>query len=89
MAGISRFNWLGPFFTVIMLGFTAYSIIKHRLMDINIVLKKGTTYILLILLLFVPSILLILLSQKIFFKEINYLFSAIIIISTFVSGYFF
>ena len=78
MAGVSRFNWLGPTFTVIMVGFTTYSILKHRLMDINIVLKKGTTYVLLILLLFVPSILLTLLGQKIFFNKISYLFSLII-----------
>ena len=57
----------------------SYAITKHRLMDINIVLKKGTTYILLIMLLFVPSSILVFLSQKIIFKEINYLFSAIII----------
>ena len=78
MAGISKFNWLGPSFTVIMVGFTAYSIVKHRLMDINIVLKKGTTYVLLMLLLFVPSSLLIILGQKLFYKEINYLFLAFI-----------
>ena len=75
MVGISRFNWLGPFFTVIMLGFTAYSIIKHRLMDINIVLKKGTTLALLLLLIYVPSFLLIVFSQKLFFGNISYLFS--------------
>jgi signal transduction histidine kinase len=57
---------------------TSYAIAKHRLMDINIVFKKGTTYTLLILLLFIPSFLLIILSQKIFFKDINYLFSGII-----------
>ncbi len=78
MAGISKYNWLGPTFTIIMVGFTTYSILKHRLMDINIVLKKGTTYVLLSLLLFVPSLLLIILSQKLFFNQINYLFSAII-----------
>ncbi|MCJ7507524.1 MAG: hypothetical protein MUO85_02185, partial [candidate division Zixibacteria bacterium] len=78
MAGISRFNWLGPPFTMIMLGFTAYSIVKHRLMDINIVLKKGTTYVLLMVLLFVPSSLLVILGQKLFYKEINYLFLAFI-----------
>ncbi|HUL20154.1 MAG TPA: ATP-binding protein [Thermodesulfobacteriota bacterium] len=79
MAGISTFNWLGPPFTMIMLGFTAYSIVKHRLMDINIVLKKGTTYTLLLLLLFVPSFLLILLGQKLFFLKISYLFTLIIV----------
>jgi signal transduction histidine kinase len=78
MAGISKFNWLGPSFTMIMVGFTTYAILKYRLMDINIVLKKGTTYFLLLLLLFVPSFLLIILSQKFFFQNINYLFSFII-----------
>jgi len=57
---------------------TSYAIAKHRLMDINIVLKKGTTYALLMLLLFVPSSLLIILGQKFFYKEINYLFLAFI-----------
>jgi len=79
MTGVSRFNWLGPAFTVIMVGLTAYSIVKHRLMDINIVFKKGTTYILLLMFLFVPSFLLILVSQKIFFDKISYLFSAVIV----------
>jgi signal transduction histidine kinase len=89
MAGISRFNWFGPPFTVIMVGFTTYSIVKHRLMDINIVLKKGTTYVLLLLLLFVPSSLLLILSQKLFFKEINYLFSAIMISLFLLVAFFF
>ena len=48
-------------------------------MDINIVLKKGTTYVLLLALLFVPSFLFILLSQKVFFNKISYLFSAVIV----------
>jgi signal transduction histidine kinase len=56
----------------------SYAIVKHRLMDINIVFKKGTTYVLLLLLLFVPSFLLIFLAQKLFFGEINYLFSILI-----------
>jgi signal transduction histidine kinase len=61
-----------------MVSFITYSILKHRLMDINIVLRKGTTYVLLILLLFVPSFLLIILGQKIFFGKIDYLFSAVV-----------
>ncbi len=77
--GTSKYGGLGPTFTVIMVGFTAYSIVKHRLMDINIVLKKGTTYFLLVLLLFVPSLLLIILGQKVFFHKISYLFSAVIV----------
>ena len=67
----------------------SYAIAKHRLMDINIVLKKGTTYVLLLLLLFVPSFLFILLSQKLFFLKISYLFSAIIVALLFLVSLFF
>jgi len=89
MAGISRFNWVGPCFTVIMVGFTTYSIVKHRLLDINIVLKKGTTYGLLIFLLFVPSALLIILGQRLFHKEINYLFLTYVFSILFLVAIFF
>jgi len=58
-------------------------------MDINIVLKKGTTYVLLLLLLFIPSFLLIILGQKIFFGKINYLFSIIIFAVLFLVTIFF
>jgi len=75
MTGISRFNWLGPSLTVIYVGFATYSIVRHRLMDINIVLQKGTTYFLLMLLLYVPSFTLIIIGQKLFFGKISYLFS--------------
>ena len=75
MTGISRFNWLGPSLTVIYVGFATYSIVRYRLMDINIVLKKGTTYVLLLILLFVPSFLFTLLSLRVFFGRISYLFS--------------
>jgi len=89
MAGVSKFNWLGPSLTMIMVGFTTYSILKHRLMDINIVLKKGTTYILLLLLLFIPSFLLILLGQKIFYGKINYLFTVMMFSVLFLAAILF
>jgi signal transduction histidine kinase len=56
----------------------SYAIVKHRLMDISIVLKKGTTYALLMFLLFVPSLLLILLFQKLIYGHIHYLFSGFV-----------
>jgi signal transduction histidine kinase len=68
---------------------TSYAIAKHRLMDINIVLKKGTTYVLLMVLLFVPSSLLVILGQKLFYKEINYLFLAFIFSILLVVSIFF
>ena len=76
--GTSKLSNLGPSSTIIMVSFITYAILKYRLMDINIVLKKGTTYILLSFLLFIPSFLLIILTQKLFFGKINYLFSLIV-----------
>ena len=87
--GTSKFGGLGPSFTIVMVGFITYSIIKHRLMDINIVLKKGTTYILLLTLLFVPSFIFILLIEKVFFGKISYLFSAVIVAFLFLVTIFF
>ncbi|MBM4338973.1 MAG: GAF domain-containing protein [Deltaproteobacteria bacterium] len=82
--GTSKYSAIGPSFTMIMVGFTTYSILKHRLMDINIVLKKGTTYVLLLLLLFVPSFLLILFGQKIFYEKINYFFTGMMFLILFI-----
>jgi len=89
MTGISRFNWLGPSLTVIYVGFATYSIVRHRLMDINIVLKKGTTYAFLISLLLAPSAILIVLGQKFFFGKVNYPFSIIIFSIVFLVAIFF
>ncbi len=84
--GTSRYSEIGPSSTIIMVGFTAYSIVKHRLMDINIVLTKGTTYIFLSLLLFIPLLLISILSQKVFFGEISYLHSFVVFSLLFLAG---
>ena len=78
--GTSKLSHLGPSFMIIMVSIITYAILKYRLLDIDIVLKKGTTYIILVLLLYIPSTFLIIFNQKLFFKEINYLFSAIILL---------
>jgi signal transduction histidine kinase len=89
LLGTSRFGGLGPSFTIIMVGFITYSIIKHRLMDINIVLKKGTAYVLLLILLIVPSFIFILLIEEVFFGKISYLFSVVIVALLFLVTIFF
>ena len=62
----------------------SYSIVRHRLMDIHIVFKKGTTYALLISLLFVPSFLLALLFQKIVYGDIHYLLLGFVLLLLFL-----
>jgi len=68
----------GFYLISIYVGIISYAIAKHRLMDINIVLKKGTTYGLLVMLLFVPSSLLVLIFQKLIYGDIHYLLSAFV-----------
>lgn len=41
----SRFNLLGPLFTVFAITFVAHAIVRHRLMDIRVVLRRSTTYV--------------------------------------------
>jgi signal transduction histidine kinase len=84
MAGIATFNWLGPTSTVILVGGTTYSIIKHRLMDINLVVKKGTTYFLLSVGLFLPSALLLIYVQNLYFHQVSYYFSIIVLLIVFI-----
>ena len=68
---------------------TSYAIAKHRLMDISFVFKKGTTYFLLMPLIFVPSFLLILLGQKIFLREIDVPFSIFVFSILLLAAIFF
>jgi len=73
--GPSRLSHLGPATTLILISFSTYAILKRRFMDIDLFLKKGTTYGLLMLLLFVPSSLLIVYAQEIFYDKIDHLFT--------------
>lgn len=43
--GVSQFNGFGPTFSIFFVAFTGYSIIKYRLMDIRIVLRKSFVYL--------------------------------------------
>jgi signal transduction histidine kinase len=45
--GNSNFNMLGPNFSIIFVGFTAYAIVRHQLMDIRVVIQRGAIYLLL------------------------------------------
>ncbi|MEK7398088.1 MAG: ATP-binding protein [Candidatus Poribacteria bacterium] len=42
--GHERLIGYGPYFTMIMIGCIAYAIVKHRLMDIRVFIRKGIVY---------------------------------------------
>jgi signal transduction histidine kinase len=67
---------IGNYFIAIGLFILFYAIVRRQ--DINIVLAKWTTYVLMTILLLVPSAALIIIGQKYFFNQVNYLFSTIV-----------
>jgi signal transduction histidine kinase len=46
---IFSFNLLGPLCSVVFVGCAAYAIVRHELMDIQVIVKKGITYALVVL----------------------------------------
>jgi PAS domain S-box-containing protein len=42
--GTSRFSQYGPYFTLLIVAFTAHSIVRHRLMDIRVVISRWAAY---------------------------------------------
>lgn len=42
--GTSRYSQYGPLFSFLMIAMIAHAIIRHRLMDIRVVIKKGVVY---------------------------------------------
>jgi two-component system NtrC family sensor kinase len=79
----------GNYFIGLYLFILFYAIVRHRLMDINIVFTKGTTYIFMLLLLFIPLLLISILSQKLYFGEISYLHSFVVFSLLFLAALLF
>lgn len=46
--GYFKLNWMGQLFTIFWIGGVAYAIIKHRLMDVRLVVARSIVYIFLI-----------------------------------------
>jgi hypothetical protein len=80
---------VAPFASIIGNTILAYAIVKHRLMHVDLVLKKGTTYFVLTLLIFFPAVALMLWGQKVFFNRVHFLFSLLIFLIFFLGMYFF
>jgi len=64
--GIFSVNWLGQILSIIMVSFIAYAVIRHRLMDISLILKRTIIYSVLLVMIFSFYAALILLSQRFF-----------------------
>lgn len=49
LTGQSSFSWAGPFFAFPLVALTAHSIIRHRLMDLRLVIHRGLAYLVVLL----------------------------------------
>jgi len=66
-----------------------YAIVKHRLMDITFVVKKGVAYAYASFLLLIPLFFLVIYGQKATFETINYPFTTAILLIIIIAAYFF
>lgn len=74
IAGTSAYNGLGPVFSLITIAMVAHAIIRHRLMDIRIVIRRGVIY--LVTLLSSAALFVILLFGSNFLLPLEHGFSA-------------
>ena len=62
--GVFSFNWLGQTLTIIMSSFIAYAIVRYRLMDIKLIIKRTIVYSMLLVMTFAIYVFMILSSQN-------------------------
>lgn len=76
--GNTDLMWLGPHFSLFMIACIAYAIVKHRLMDIRIILSRTIVYSLLLACTLVLYTMLILVAQRFFQDKTGYTTSLVI-----------
>jgi len=52
LTGRSTSSWFGPYFGLLLVGIVGHAIIRHRLMDLRIVISRSLAYVILILAVF-------------------------------------
>jgi signal transduction histidine kinase len=75
-------NFLIPFYTIII----SYSIVKHRLMDVDFVIRKSVVYAYASFLLLIPIFLLTLGAQQYAFQTINFAFSCFVLMCIIIAA---
>lgn len=53
LTGRSTSSWVGPYFGLLLVAIVGHAIIRHRLMDLRIVVSRGLAYAILIMIVFV------------------------------------
>lgn len=56
ITGRSTYSWIGPYFSLFLVAMVGHAIIRHRLMDLRLVISRGLAYVLTIALVSVTTI---------------------------------
>src|SRR5437867_9302254 len=54
LTGDSRYSWIGPLFALVFIALVAHAIIRHRLMDLRLVIHRGLTLAIAVLVSLLP-----------------------------------
>jgi len=79
----------GFIFTNVHAGLVAYAIIRYRLLDINVFIRKTLVYASLLLVLLLPCYLLVVFGQQVLFGSVSYLFSLMTLFLFILVGFLF
>ncbi len=82
--GNTRWIWLGPPFEIILIGSTAYAIVKHRLMDIRMIFNRSIVYSIFMVVSLALYTMVVLTSQQ-FFKDTTGVVASLLIGSLIVA----
>ena len=86
LTGITSYNWIGPLFSLAFVALIAHGIIRHRVMDVRLVIHRGLTFTLALAVSLVPvGGLLVLawprLSEHLTADELAAVIAAIVVVS--------
>ncbi|HXC61080.1 MAG TPA: histidine kinase dimerization/phospho-acceptor domain-containing protein, partial [Nitrospiria bacterium] len=82
--GDTNWIWLGPLFEIILVGSTAYGIVKHRLMDIRVIFNRAIVYSIFLIITLALYTMVVLTSQQ-FFKDTTGVVASLIIGSVLIA----
>lgn len=85
----AKFTDIGPTSFVIFVSSCSYAIVKHRLMDIDVALQKGTAYAISFAIVIVPLWAIIMVLQNVIFGYVNYVFSMLFLLIVSLSSILF
>ena len=75
MVGNARFTYIGPISLLLFIASTSYTIVKHRLLDIDLFIKKGTSSLLVLFIICFPSFLALIALENAFYGQVHYEFT--------------